>query len=160
MIFTDILNREWTCQCIGCQIASGEVVTPGGMIAETKNFRLDQDPEIPIKGFLIIASKSHIKSISQLTCDESQELFDLVYRARIALTSIEDIKEVTIIQEERSGHLHLWLLPRYEWMNERFANSLSTVREMMTYCKNNLKSEENIEDILSAVEKIRKIIND
>ena len=42
MIFTDILNREWKCQCIGCEIASGEIVTPRGMIAETKNFRLDK----------------------------------------------------------------------------------------------------------------------
>jgi diadenosine tetraphosphate (Ap4A) HIT family hydrolase len=160
MIFTDILNREWTCQCIGCSIASGEVLSPGGIIAETKNFRLDQDPEIPIKGFLIISSKSHIRSISQLSSEESRELFDLVYRARIALNSIADIKEVTIIQEERSGHFHLWLLPRYEWMNERFINSLSTVREIMAYSKNNLKSEENIENILLEVEKIRKILND
>jgi diadenosine tetraphosphate (Ap4A) HIT family hydrolase len=160
MIFTDILNREWTCQCIGCSIASGEVLSPGGIIAETKNFRLDQDPEIPIKGFLIISSKSHIRSISQLSSEESRELFDLVYRARIALNNIADIKEVTIIQEERSGHFHLWLLPRYEWMNERFANSLSTVREIMAYSKNNLKSDENIENILLEVEKIRKILND
>ena len=160
MIFTDILNREWECQCIGCAIASGEVETPGGNIAETKNFRLDQDPEIPIKGFLIIASKSHMKSISQLNCEESQELFALVYRARIALKSIADIKEVTIIQEERSGHFHLWLLPRYEWMDEKFANSLSTIREIMTYSKNNLKSQENIENILTVVKKIKKIIND
>lgn len=160
MIFTDILNREWNCQCIGCAIASGEVAAPGGTIAETKNFILNQDPEIPIKGFLIIASKSHIKSISQFSSEQSQELFNLVYRARIALKSIEDIKEVTIIQEERSGHLHLWLLPRYEWMNEKFANSLSTVREIMTYSKNNLKSEENIASILSTVEKIKKIINE
>jgi diadenosine tetraphosphate (Ap4A) HIT family hydrolase len=160
MTFTDILNREWTCQCIGCSIASGEVLSPGGIIAETKNFRLDQDPEIPIKGFLIISSKSHIRSISQLSSEESRELFDLVYRARIALNSISDIKEVTIIQEERSGHFHLWLLPRYEWMNERFANSLSTVREIMAYSKNNLKSDENIESILLEVEKIRKILND
>jgi diadenosine tetraphosphate (Ap4A) HIT family hydrolase len=160
MIFTDILNREWTCQCIGCAIASGEVLSPGGIIAETKNFRLDQDPEIPIKGFLIISSKSHIRSISQLSSEESRELFDLVYRARIALNNIADIKEVTIIQEERSGHFHLWLLPRYEWMNEQFTNSLSTVREIMAYSKNNLKSEENIENILLEVEKIRKILND
>lgn len=160
MIFTDILNREWTCQCIGCSIASGEVLSPGGIIAETKNFRLDQDPEIPIKGFLIISSKSHIRSISQLSSEESRELFDLVYRARIALNNIADIKEVTIIQEERSGHFHLWLLPRYEWMNERFTNSLSTVREIMAYSKNNLKSEENIENILLEVKKIRKVLND
>ncbi|MCB2290895.1 HIT family hydrolase [Clostridium sp. CS001] len=158
-MFTDILNREWSCQCIGCSIASGEVLSPGGIIAETKNFILHQDPEIPIKGFLIIGSKSHIKSISELSSEESRELFDLVYRARIALNNVSDLKEVTIIQEERSGHFHLWLLPRYQWMNEQFANSLSTVREIMNYAKNNLKSKENIESILLQVENVRKILN-
>jgi diadenosine tetraphosphate (Ap4A) HIT family hydrolase len=87
--------------------------------------------------------------------EESQELFDLVYRARSALKIIEDIKEVSIIQEERSGHFHLWLFPRYEWMNGKFENSLSTVREILFYAKDKHKTEENIADILATVKIIR-----
>lgn len=155
MIVKDILGKEWNCKCIGCSIGTGEITPPGEVIISTENFVLHQDPEIPIKGFLIIASKKHIKSISQLTLEESQELFDLVYRARRALTLIEDIKEVSIIQEERSGHFHLWLFPRYEWMYEKFKNSLSTVREILFYAKDKYKNEENITDILATVEIIR-----
>jgi diadenosine tetraphosphate (Ap4A) HIT family hydrolase len=155
MIVKDILGKQWNCKCIGCSIGNGEITPPGEIIMSTKNFVIHQDPEIPIKAFLIIASKKHIKSISELTCEESQELFELVYKARMALKSIKDIKEVTIIQEERSGHFHLWLLPRYEWMDEKFINSLSTVREMLLYAKDNNKAEENITDILSTVDAIR-----
>jgi len=155
MIVKDILDKEWNCKCIGCSIASGDMTPPGEIIMSTENFVLHQDPEVPIKAFLIIASKKHIKSMSELNYAESQELFGLVYRARVALKSIKDIKEVSIIQEERSGHFHLWLLPRYEWMDEKFENSLSSVRDIMSYAKNNYKTEENIADILETVNIIR-----
>ncbi|WP_461615033.1 HIT family protein [Clostridium sp. Marseille-QA1073] len=151
----DILNKEWQCKCIGCSIALGEIMPPGGIIAETNNFILHQDPEIPIKAFLIIASKRHIKSISQLSYEESQELFDLVYKVRVALKSIEDINEISIIQEERSGHFHIWLLPRYEWMNDKFENSLSAVRDIMNYTRNNYKTEKNISEVLETVDLIK-----
>lgn len=155
MIIKDFLNNEWSCKCIGCSIGSGEIMPPGGIIAETKNFVLHQDPEVPIKGFLIIASKEHIKSIAQLTQEEAAELFDLVYRARLAMDNIPDITEITIIQEERSGHFHLWLLPRYEWMKDKFENSLSSIREIMNYSKENLKSKDNLEEVLFVVDKLK-----
>ncbi|MEG0773792.1 HIT family hydrolase [Clostridium sp.] len=155
MIIKDFLNNEWTCKCIGCSIGSGETMPPGGIIAETKNFVLHQDPEVPIKGFLIIASKEHIKSIAQLTQEEAAELFDLVYRARLAMNNIPDITEITIVQEERSGHFHLWLLPRYEWMKDKFENSLSSIRKIMSYSKENLKSKDNLEEVLLVVDKLK-----
>lgn len=151
----DFMSNEWSCKCIGCAIGSGQIIPPGGIITETKNFVLHQDPEVPVKGFLIIASKNHIRSISELTLEESSELFQLVYRARLAMKNIEDINEVTIIQEERSRHFHLWLLPRYEWMTNKFGNSLSNIREMMNYCKENLKTKDNIEEVLFVVSKLR-----
>lgn len=158
MSIKDILGREWDCKCIGCGIGKGEVIPPGGIILDTKNFVLHQDPEIPIKGFLIIASKKHIRSISELNYVEAQELFDLVYKARMAQKSLKDIKEVSIIQEERSGHFHLWLLPRYKWMDEIFEDSLSTVREIMSYARDNYRSESDTKAIINAVKQIRKVI--
>ena len=155
----DFLGNEWTCDCIGCSIGSGDMTPPGDIIMSTDNFVIHQDPEVPIKAFLIIASKKHIRSISELSYMEAQELFDLVYKARMALKSITDIVEVNIIQEERSGHLHFWLLPKYEWMNEIFENSLTTVRDMLSYAKSNYRTEYNIVDILTTVEILRDHLN-
>jgi diadenosine tetraphosphate (Ap4A) HIT family hydrolase len=151
----DIFNHEWDCGCVGCSIAMGDVIPPGGIIAETKNFVLHQELEVPIKAFLIISSKKHIKSIAQLTKEEAEELFDLVYKARIALKSVEDIADLRIIQEENSSHFHMWLLPRYEWMNNIYSNSLYSIREMMVSMQTSHKTEENLKEILATAEKIK-----
>jgi diadenosine tetraphosphate (Ap4A) HIT family hydrolase len=151
----DIFNHEWDCGCIGCSIAMRDVIPPGGIIAETKNFILHQELEVPIKAFLIISSKKHLKSISQLSKEEAEELFDLVYRARIAIKSIEDVVDLRIIQEENSSHFHMWLLPRYEWMNNIYSNSLSSIMEMMISMQTSHKTEDNIKEILAAAEKIK-----
>ena len=47
---SDIINNK----CTGCSIAKGEI---GSIIYETKNFVINQDPEVPLKGFLVISSK-------------------------------------------------------------------------------------------------------
>lgn len=152
------INGEWIIECIGCSIASKEVTPIGGVIKETSNFILHQDPEIPIKNFLIIASKRHIQSIAQLSAEENIELFDLCYKARKALLSFEDIIDCIIIQEEQSRHFHLWILPRYEWMSELFDSTLTSVRPIMTYARNNHSTKSNIAEIVAAADKLRKIM--
>jgi diadenosine tetraphosphate (Ap4A) HIT family hydrolase len=156
MKIIDIQSREVECQCLGCVIAAGELAPPGGLIAETASFVLHQDPEVPIKGFLIAASKRHIRSLAEMSREEAQELFDLVYRARLALRRLEDIQAVTIIHEERSSHFHLWLLPRYAWMDAKFAHSLTSIREMMRDAKENRKTPAVVQEILACVELLKK----
>lgn len=158
MMITD-LNKRRESDCIGCAIASKTYDPPGGLILETENFVLHQDPVIPIKGFMIIASKKHILSIAQLDDKEACELFDLVYRARTAMSFISDIEEVTIIQEERSSHLHVWLFPRYQWMSTRFDRSLTSVREITKVARQELQTPDNNKEVLAAVELIKRNIS-
>ena len=134
-------------ECMGCALANGSLVPVGGIIKETEHFILHQDVEVPIKGFLVIASKRHIKSVADMAKDEAVEFMELLYDARKALLSVEGIIECTFIQEERSGHFHFWLFPRYEWMDGLFKNSLTTVREIMKYAEENMNTAENIKDI-------------
>lgn len=159
MGFKDFMNNQWPGQCMGCSVGKGDMLPPGGIIYDTENFVLHQDPDVPLSGFLIVAAKNHIRSIAELTLEESTELFQLVYKARIAMKEVCDINEVTIIQEERSGHFHLWLLPRYQWMNDKFGNSLNNIRGIMTYIKENVKTENDIDEVLLAVEKLREAFN-
>jgi len=154
----DIIGREIGLNCIGCSIADGSYVPPGGIIRETENFMLHQDPEIPIKGFLIIPSKRCMKSISEMSESEATELVMLCRDARRALLSFEDIIRCDIIQEER-GHFHLWIFPVYKWMTDMFGDSLDHVRPIMRYAKENMKTEENIREILGCVERIRKCLS-
>ena len=158
MIINDILGNNHEMDCIGCAIADGSFVPIGGLIKETENFVLVHDPEVPIKGFLVINSKRYIKSITQLTKQQAAELFELCYKARTALLTFDDIIECTLIQEERSGHFHFWILPRYAWMDGLFKNSLSTIREMMRYAAENYKTDNNINEIKSCIDKLKQIL--
>ena len=152
------MNNEWNYDCIACEIGKGTIIPPGGIIKETENFFIQQDLEVPLKGFLIIASKKHLKSIAQLTLDEAIELTNLIYKSRLALNEISDINEVVIIQEERSNHFHVWLFPKYNWMNELFENSLTDIRKIMQYVKLNMKSEKNIKEVLSTANFLRNLM--
>jgi diadenosine tetraphosphate (Ap4A) HIT family hydrolase len=154
----DFMNNEWKPECIACEIGKGNIIPPGGIIKETENFFIQQDLEIPLKGFLIIASKKHLKSITQLTLDEVTELANLLYKSRLALSEISDINEVVIIQEERSNHFHVWLFPKYNWMDELFENSLTDIRKIMQYVKLNMKNEKNIKEVLSTADFLRDIM--
>lgn len=159
MDIVDISGKEWSVNCIGCAMAAKTFIPPGNIIKETQNFILSQDPEVPIKGFLIISSKKHIKSIIELTPEEAKELFELCYSSRSSLAQIDDIIECTLIQEERSNHFHMWILPRYKWMNDLFSSSLIDIRAIMKYAKENLKTPDNIDDILNTVGILRGILN-
>lgn len=154
----DFMNNEFKSECIACEIGKGNIIPPCGIIKETKNFFIQQDLEIPIKGFLIIASKKHIRSIAQLTIEEVKELTELIYKSRLTLNEISDINEVVIIQEERSSHFHVWLFPKYNWMNELFENSLTDIRKIMQYAKLNMKNEKNIREVLSTADFIRNLM--
>lgn len=61
MSIQDFLGNQWDCDCLGCSIGNGSIIPPGGIIKTTNHFVLHQDPEIPIHGFLIVASRDHIK---------------------------------------------------------------------------------------------------
>lgn len=152
------MNNEWKSECIACEIGKGNIIPPGGIIKETENFFIQQDLEIPLKGFLIIASKKHLKSITQLTLDEVTELTSLLYKSRLALSEISDINEVVIIQEERSNHFHVWLFPKYNWMNDLFEDSLTDIRKIMQYIKLNMKDEKNIKEVLATADFLRNIM--
>ena len=87
------------------------------------------------------------------------ELSKLIYETRNAIKKIGKNEDITIIQEERSGHLHIWLFLRYQWMNEKFDNSISSIRGIMDYARKNLKNQEQIKNILKTVEKVKIEIN-
>ena len=95
-----------------------------------------------------IASTKHIQSVPDLTAVEAREFFDLVYRARWTMQMIEDNREVTPIQEKRSEHLHLWILPRYGWTNGWFNNSAASVCKMLGYMKENGKNVNPMRSLL------------
>lgn len=152
----DFLGNEWHFNCMGCAIVGGDIKVPGGIIYNGNAAILAADPEIPIPGFLVVNSKRHIRSFSELNSDECHEIIDLIVDAEKALKSL-GISEVTIVQEERSSHLHVWIFPNYDWMTEKYGKGITYLREISEYAKEKATEEDKAET-LRIIEEVRKII--
>lgn len=150
----DVINGK----CTGCSVANGELPLIGGIIYETENFILVQDPEVLIKGFLIIQSKKHLRKIIDFNEIEQSELIKLINISRTALEELNICNEVTIVQEERSKHFYIWLFPYYEWMQEKFGKGIKYLRDINEYAIKNATEKEK-QEILKTVESLKKYFN-
>lgn len=156
MEITDILDKVWNVDCIGCAIASSKMVPPGGIIAENNSFYVHQDPEIPISGFVIIGSKRHVQSVAEFTEKEYADFTSLLYRSRRLLKLLTNIRSVTLIQEERSAHFHFWLFPWQDWMVEKYrSNSLNHIRSIISHAKTCRRTPIQTQSILEDVKTLR-----
>ncbi len=150
----DFLGNKLDFDCMGCAISRGNIAIPGGIIYEGNCAMLGADPEIPIPGFLIVNVKRHVNSISELNEEERHEVIDVIAIAEKALKELNITKEVTIVQEERSKHLHVWIFPNYDWMTEKFGKGIKYLRDISEYARQNV-TEDTIQETLSVVGKIR-----
>lgn len=115
----------------------------------SKDNIIGADPEIPIPGFLIVNVKKHINSFSELNKEARIEIGNVIAYAEKAL------KELKIVQEERSKHLHIWIFPNFKWMTEKFGKGITYLREISEYAQKN-SNEDNIKKCLNVVEKIKQ----
>jgi diadenosine tetraphosphate (Ap4A) HIT family hydrolase len=126
-------------------------------VYETDNFNVGQDWETPISGFFILAPKRKIKSITDFTKEESHELIDVLLKIRNAMRTVLKIKEVFIFQEEKTNfNFHIWILPRYNWMDKIGNNSL---REILEYAQENMKSTKDIKEVEEAARKVKEYLH-
>lgn len=156
---TDFLGNHYKYDCMGCSMTKGEIVPPGGFVYETEYFLVGQDPEIPIEGFLVINSKRHVNSLTQLSDIERHQLVELLNIGISAIKSLKITTEVTLVQEERSKHFHVWIFPNQPWMLEKFGKGVSYLRDISAYAQEN-SNKEGISNILNSIEKIRKYYNE
>ena len=144
--------------CIGCAMQRGEIESVGGEVAETENFEVHQDYEIPIEGFMILSSKRHVEGIEGFSEEERKELVEFIFRIRKAMRESLGIQHIYLIQEEdSSSHFHIWIFPRHDWM-KKFGKGIETVRPIMEHARENMKTEEQITKLKEASDKIRKML--
>jgi len=111
----DFLGQEWDIDCMGCAIKDQSMTIPGSFIKKTQHFLVHQDPLIPLPGFLVIASTRHIRSISDMDNIEYDEFAKLIRDVHNAIKKVTRVEYLTLVQEERSAHFHLWFFP---WTQE------------------------------------------
>ena len=152
------LGNEWDIDCMGCAISDQSMLVPGGIIQKTKHFCVHQDPLIPLQEFLVIASKRHIQSISEMHASEYEELSRLIIVTHRAIKEVTTTEYLTLIQEERSVHFHLWFFPWTWEIIERYGQpSLTKIREIMTAYRKQPVTKTEWAELQKSIEKIKTL---
>ena len=134
--------------CPGCAYGKHEFNLECGMAYENDRFTLSQDWELPIQGFFIVSPKRHIEKLCELTKDERNEMFEIVDKTVKILRDNKICERFDYIFEEKENrHLHVWILPRYNWMNKIANDIIDNIGIILEYAKTNFRNDENYEEI-------------
>lgn len=133
---------------------------PDEVIFETEHFKVSQDCEVPIPRFFILAAKKTVRSITDFSEEELQEFASLIKTTRQAMSTVLGIKEVYLFQNEDSEHgFHLWLFPRYPWM-EKFGRKIQSVRVIMDHAEKNMQTAGVHVEVKEAARKMKVYFKD
>ena len=144
--------------CMSCAVADGSIEPPGGLLYASDSFVMHQSLDSLINGFLIIAPRSHIRSITKLSSKQRIELIDLINKGIKAQKNLDITEEVTIIQEECARHLNVWLFPWLTWMDGKFHKSFTSVKDIIAYAKKHTDYQK-IGDVMDTAVKIKGMMN-
>lgn len=146
--------------CPGCAYGKHEFELDCGMAYENDRFTLSQDWELPIKGFFIVSPKRHIEKLCELTDEERNEMFHIVDKTVRILRENKICERFDYIFEEKENrHLHVWILPRYDWMNEIVDDIIDSIGIIFDYAKTNFRNHENYEEIKRISSIVKKSFN-
>ncbi|AMO33690.1 diadenosine tetraphosphate hydrolase [Lysinibacillus sphaericus] len=144
--------------CLSCAIISGQIEPNGGVLIETDYFHAHQDIAYPIKGLVIVASKRHIHCLDELNNDEKLDYIHLLTKIRQAQREVLGIAYVYYFyNEDTTHHFHIWMVPRYEWMNA-FGRSVESLRPVLLHARKNMNNEEHEKEVREAIKLLRDSI--
>ena len=84
------------------------------------------------------------------------EYIELIFKIRDAQRRLLGIEKVYYFyNEDTKHHFHLWMVPRYKWMDE-FGHSVESLRPVLLHARNNLNNKENMNIVVEAIDKLRK----
>ena len=155
----DFLGNEWPSSCMGCLIYQEEMEPPGGILYKSKHFHINQDPLIPMQGFLVIGSNRHIQKITEMTKEEYIDYCSLFKITRDAIQLIFNVPYITTIQEEHSVHFHTWFFPwSVELLNLYPKPSLAYVRTIMNEFLGQTITKEQWGSLKMKLAQVKKLI--
>lgn len=149
-------GRTVEVECLSCALTSGLIAPTGGVIYESRHFHVHQDVAYPIRGLVILASKRHFYCMDELTEEEQLEFISLLHKIRMEQRIRLGIDHVYYFyNEDTKHHFHLWMVPRYEWM-EPFGHSVESVRPILLHARNKMNNEANLERVTEAIHELRE----
>ncbi|PLS17038.1 diadenosine tetraphosphate hydrolase [Bacillus sp. M6-12] len=148
-------GREIETSCLSCAVANSAIEATGGTIYETNHFHVHQDIAYPIAGLMIVASKRHFYTMDELTNEEAEEYIFLIRKLRMAQREVLGVEHVYYFyNEDTTHHFHLWMVPRYQWMN-KLGRSVESVRPVLRHSRETMSDEANLKQVMAAADSLR-----
>jgi diadenosine tetraphosphate (Ap4A) HIT family hydrolase len=101
--------------CLACELASGRLPLPGGLIHETEGWRVEHCVGPLGVGTLVLKPKRHVVRVSELTAAESRELGPLLRRSAAVIDDLLAPEQVYVCLWSHAGgapaHIHYVVQP-------------------------------------------------
>lgn len=138
---------------LGMAIATHNIKNlPGEYIFDNGFINLTADPEIPIKGLVILGTNKPYSSILEFTLEEKLQIYDISNRLINTLHHLGFNKIIRFQDEGCKGQFHIWFLPKHDWTYQ-FGNNLD---DIIKYSKETLNvSNEYRESLLKCISIIK-----
>jgi diadenosine tetraphosphate (Ap4A) HIT family hydrolase len=160
MEWNSFYGEDVSTSCIGCSLVNGEVDASKFLLGCSENFTIGQDTEVPIPGFIVIGAKEHVNDISMFSEAQFAELMILVQKIIGVLKEKLGIESFDCFYKEKhTSHFHFCIFPRYEWMKEH-GKGLSSIEPIYAYAIENMKTEENLQEIRRVLDLIKDEISE
>jgi diadenosine tetraphosphate (Ap4A) HIT family hydrolase len=154
----DFLGNQWDIDCMACAVSRGSISVPGGLIHRGRYFFVQQDSLIPLPGFLVIASLRHIRSLSEMQPAEYDDFSRLLRTTHHAIKEVTKVDCLTLVQEEKSPHFHLWFFPWTDIVIQKYGQpSLSKIRGIMEDYRNMPLGRKEWQELAGIIERIRSL---
>ena len=155
---TNFLNEEMIFDgCKSCAIGTHEITNlPGGYIYDDGFINLTIDPEIPIKGFLVLGIKKHVSTTTSLTKEERIQIEEVSNKAKEALEHLK-VQHILVFEDGFSEHYRRWIIATDDWMFQ-FGRG-KNLKQITMYAKQNA-TEEDKKEILRFAEEIKRYFKD
>ena len=105
---------------MACEVISGKIRPPGGVIYENEYWMVNHSVPCPIilmRGFLIIQPKRHCEHLAELTIEETLTFAPLLRNTCLALSRVvQPAKVYACSLGESLKHIHYCIIPRYPEM--------------------------------------------
>lgn len=109
--------------CLACDLASGRVPLPGGLIHETAAWRVEHCVGPLGLGTLVVKPKRHVLRVSELIAEENRELGPLLRRTAAVLDELLAPEQVYVCLWSHAGgvpvHIHYVVQPVTRELIER-----------------------------------------
>lgn len=114
---TNFMGEEMIFEgCKSCAIGNHSITNvPGGYLYEDDFINVTIDPEIPIKGFIVIGVRKHVATTTQMTREERiriEDVSDLVKRA----LEYMGVQNILLFEDGFAEHYRRWIIASDEWM--------------------------------------------